>query len=135
MRVYAKRSDQIFLVSDGMRLRKGDAIRFVPDLHGFKYLLVVSIEASGKVTPFFPYKGLFSAQIPVEPGTPLPGSIVLDESVGMETIWAVFSSEPVAVAQVRQWVASAGDSADAVEAAAGARTARVFKLSFVKEAQ
>jgi len=133
MRVYAKRGNQVFLVSEGEHLRRGDALRFVPDAAGFRYLLVLSMEQTGKVTPFFPYKGLFSSRLPIVPGSPLPGSIVLDESIGTETLWAVFSNEPVAVAQVRQWVASSGQDADAVEAASGARSVRVFKLTFVKE--
>lgn len=132
LRVYAKRGENVFRVTDGAELMPGDAIRFVPDAAGYPMLLILSVEDRGRSTPFFPYGGLFAAPIPNAPGSPLPGSIVLDASLGGETLWAVFSKEPVAAAELRAWASAPAADAVSVESAAADRSVRVFKLRFSK---
>lgn len=82
--------------------RPGDKVRFVitgaPDESSF--LLVASVDAAGKATAYFPYAGLLSSPLPGPGRWEIPGSIVLDESLGPERVFAFFSASPLQAERV-----------------------------------
>jgi anti-sigma factor RsiW len=98
--IYALRDHTVFAVADGTPLVRGDEIRFAVTPAGATHVLIASLDGGGHVTIYFPYHGERSE--PVEPAsrTELPGSIVLDDAPGPERVVAVFSTSPVAAAEV-----------------------------------
>jgi hypothetical protein len=87
----------------GQALHPGDRLRFGfdqgllardPPLH----VALLSRDASGKVTRYFPEPGSSAAaRVPASPGQDglLPFSILLDQTLGRETIYALYCHAPV----------------------------------------
>jgi hypothetical protein len=92
--VFAKRGTEVLQLRDGTKLRAGDAIRFVAGAQSAQYLLIGSVDGSGKATLYYPYGGPRSAAIGKMPAE-LPGSIVLDAAPGPERLFAIFSTQPI----------------------------------------
>jgi hypothetical protein len=97
LRVFARRQGRVTAVRPRTTLHAGDEIRFAVEPAGLHYLIVASVDGAGKATVYFPYGGIASQ--PVSGGT-LPGSIVLDDAPGPERIFALFSRQPLAAAEV-----------------------------------
>jgi hypothetical protein len=87
---------------DGMVLHQGDQIQFRYRAVGRRYLFVVSVDSRGVVSPLYP--DAEAASIPVRPDGlhTLDGSVILDDAVGPERIFAVFSDEPVSYRSIEQ---------------------------------
>jgi hypothetical protein len=92
--VFAKRGTEVLQLRDGTKLRAGDAIRFVAGAQTARYLLIGSVDGSGKATLYYPYGGPRSGEIGKMPAE-LPGSIVLDAAPGPERLFAIFSAQPI----------------------------------------
>lgn len=95
LEVFGLRDGRVFPVSNGERMFPGDRIRFVVTSAELRYLLIASIDAVGKVSVYHPYDGAESALVPDSGRVELPGSIVLDDTLGPERIYGLFSSAPV----------------------------------------
>ena len=91
----------------GAVLAPGDAVRFVVEPAGHRYLLVVSLDGAGKVSVYHPFDGAESAPLAATARVEVPGSIVLDRAPGPERIVAVFSDAPLSAAAVGQRLAAA----------------------------
>jgi hypothetical protein len=109
-----ERGGRVFPGRAHMQLRPGDRIRFAYSLVEDAYLLIVNLDNDGKATVYYPSGG--GSSLPVRAGQKvfLPGSIRLDEYLGPERIFAVFTREPL--------------SASDVESAAGRAFGRVKDL-------
>jgi hypothetical protein len=101
LHVFARRGDRVFAVQSGETLAPGDAVRLVVEPGGHRYLLIVSIDGTGKVSVYHPFDGAVSASLGPEPRVELPGSIVLDRAPGPERVFALFSDGPLSAAAVR----------------------------------
>lgn len=82
-------------VLPGDALAPGDAIRFEVRTSEPAILAILGIDAAGVVTPYV-------EEAAAEPGEPqlLPGSILLDETLGPERIVALFCDEPMGRARL-----------------------------------
>ncbi|NOU32882.1 MAG: DUF4384 domain-containing protein [Polyangiaceae bacterium] len=100
MKIVAQHAGTQLEVVDGVKLAKGDAIRFVVDPNGLPYLLVASVDGDGQVTVYFPAGGKESGRVEDGRKVELPGSIVLDDARGPERVFALFSKEPLAAGPV-----------------------------------
>lgn len=100
MKIVAQHAGTQLEVVDGVKLAKGDAIRFVVDPNGLPYLLVASVDGDGQVTVYFPVGGKESGRVEDGHKVELPGSIVLDDARGPERVFALFSREPIAAEPV-----------------------------------
>jgi len=101
--VYARKQQHVTLLDRFNRVvYPGEEIRFilagVPEGHA--YVLVASVDAAGRATVYFPYGGTGSAPLPGPGRWEVPGSIVLDETLGPERVFAIFSERPLAAADV-----------------------------------
>jgi len=85
----------------------GDALRFVVSSGSPGYFFLVGVEPSGEVVAYHPYGGTQSAPIAVGREIALPGSLVLDESKGVEYFGGLFSREPLQLEDVRAAVRAA----------------------------
>jgi len=108
LRVFVKTADGSRPAMQGERLRAGDAIKFAVSPGGQRYVMVVNVEETGKVTRYYPRD---EQSAPTDPHREavLPTSITLDDYHGVERVYAVFSDKPLAF----------GDVAAAVRKAAG----------------
>lgn len=100
LRIVAQHGGAQLEVVDGVKLAQGDAIRFVVDPDGLRYLLVASVDGEGQVTVYFPVGGKESGRVEDGHKVELPGSIVLDAARGPERVFALFSKEPIAAEPV-----------------------------------
>lgn len=100
MKIVAQHAGTQLEVVDGVKLAKGDAIRFVVDPNGLPYLLVASVDGDGQVTVYFPAGGKESGRVEDGRKVELPGSIVLDDARGPERVFALFSKEPLTAGPV-----------------------------------
>jgi hypothetical protein len=102
LRLFVRRGERVFAPRSGEALEAGDAVRFVVEPRGRRYLLVVSIDGAGQVSVYHPFQGARSAPLQAAPRVELPGSIVLDRAPGPERVFAVFSDEALSTAAVRE---------------------------------
>jgi hypothetical protein len=100
LRVYGRRGERVFAVTDGDSLAPGDAVRLVFDPPGYPFVIVGSIDAAGKASIYFPFGGRESAAVDPRVPLELPGSLVLDATQGPERVFALFSGRPLAAADL-----------------------------------
>lgn len=98
------------LAADGARLGEGDAIQFRYDAAGHPFVFVVSVDGRGTISPLYP--DLPTTSIEVEPSGKhvLDGSIILDDAVGPERIYAVFSKRPLTYADLENEIREAREN-------------------------
>lgn len=98
--MYVQHGSDVRRAGPGEIVAPGDAIRFTVTTRERSFLAVLSLDATGAASVYFP---LADRAAPIEPGvdTPLPVGTRLDRSVGEERIWAYFCREPVEVEPLR----------------------------------
>jgi hypothetical protein len=81
--------------------RENDRIQFTYSSGSHRYLFLVSLDDHGAVSNFN-HKASDSS-IPISPGSNrlLEGSIILDDSIGPERIFAIFSSTPLRFKEIK----------------------------------
>ncbi len=95
LEVYVLRGGRAGPAESGTVFREGDRLQFVVHPGSYRYLHLFSLDAEGRLTWFYPEDGGMS--LPLGQGNEifLPGSIELDDYVGLERIEAVFSREAI----------------------------------------
>jgi len=102
VRVFVRRGDAVHRLAELGAVQPGDALRFVVDPHGARFVLIMSIDGARRISTYYPFDGSASAALPARAGqVELDGSVVLDDTIGDERIWVLLSDEPVAVDRVR----------------------------------
>jgi len=94
--VAARRGDDQFTVDGSAGLMEGDALRFTVTAAEAGYLSIISIDAAGRVSCFYPDTAPPDDPDPYRIDTQgrheLPGSIIMDGSSGIEEIVMIFSA-------------------------------------------
>jgi hypothetical protein len=121
---FVQRSGEISRGGPGELLHPGDAVQFTYFAPSAGYLVVLSRDAAGAVSVYHP-SGAAAAPVVAGEQT-LSASTLLDDTLGEETIEAVFCSSPADVETVR--AARAGTGTRPLEGCT------VDTLSVVKEA-
>ena len=100
LEVIGQREGRSFRAQEGEALRAGDQLRFrvAPPEDG--YLMVVLIDADGRLTRLHPARVPAAAPAPAR-AVLLPGSARLDDSVGVERLFVLFGREPFDEVDVR----------------------------------
>ena len=99
VQIVAKRGAHQFSVRPGDALEAGDALRFAVTVPEAGYIAVLSVEAAGDVSVFYPEEPAPTAapwplRIEDRGRRELPGSIILDDARGAETYVVLFSPVP-----------------------------------------
>lgn len=100
-------------VREGMVFYPGERIQFTYSCGKERYFILASLDEAGKLSVFYPTTG--DSSLLLEPGSdlPLPHSIRLDDYIGRERYFAVFSEEPLSVetvtAEIQKEIRSAGN--------------------------
>jgi DNA-directed RNA polymerase specialized sigma24 family protein len=124
--VFARHEDRIEALDRYNRwVSPGDDVRFV--LTGTPedclHVIVASVDAKAHVSFYFPYGGAESAILPGPGRWEVPGSILLDETLGPERVFVFFSKKPLPAADVERALLSLGK--DGPNAIRDARTVDV----------
>lgn len=82
-------------VGQGQELHANDVLRFYYDSSNYDYLYLFSIDAGGRIHTFYPQEKGYSVPIVRGHRIPLPEGIQLDEYVGNERFFALFSENPL----------------------------------------
>jgi hypothetical protein len=82
-------------LSDGALLKEGDVLRFFYDSGSFDYVFLLSVDAWGRVSSYYPDGSGFSVPVVRGRNLPLPGGVMLDDFVGYERFYAIFSRTPL----------------------------------------
>ncbi len=109
LRAYLRRDGKVLPLKDRDHARPGDEMRFVVTSTGQPWLLIASVDSTGKATIYHPYAGDRSAALaPDAVSYEVPGSIVLDDTTGPERLFALFSRSPLTAAEVKTALESIG---------------------------
>lgn len=84
----------------GQALLPGDVLRFVVQAQSDGYALVANLDEEGRATIYVPPDEDQSVPVAAGPDHVLPGSIALDDYVGQERIFLLWSNAPLAPASV-----------------------------------
>lgn len=98
--VFVNHAGTVRQLGDNETLSEGDALRLVPSVPSAGYLMVVSVEESGRLNVYYPAGGESAMKVAAG-AEPLPGSVILDKSAGAERVFVLYSPEPFALPQVR----------------------------------
>jgi hypothetical protein len=94
-RIFGTRAGRVFPVVSGAHLAPGDRIQFIADPTGFAYLTIASIDALERATVYFPRQGELDGRIEPRQVFQSTFSIALDQTLGPERIFAMFSARPI----------------------------------------
>jgi hypothetical protein len=86
------------LLGPDAQVRPGDALRFAYEAPEAGHLLVLELDGRGAASVFYPYGATTSAPLAAGQRDFLPGSVVLDDAPGPESLFAVFSPRPIEAA-------------------------------------
>lgn len=102
---FVKRGDAVARGASGERVAPGDALQLTYTTQAPAHLAVLSVDASGAASVYYP-AGPRAERI--EPGreVPLPSSVVLDDTLGEERIFALFCADPIEIEPVRAALAA-----------------------------
>lgn len=100
--LYLMRQQQVRPATPADRFQPGDRIQFVYSAPRQRFVFLVSLDDTGRVTNF--NHRAATRSVPIEPGIGrvLEGSIILDETPHAERIFALFSEQPLEWSEVER---------------------------------
>jgi hypothetical protein len=101
---YVKHGEVVREGGPGEAVYPNDAINFTVSTDGPAFLAIVSVDGAGKVSAYYP-GGPAAAAIPAGRDQVLPQSVLLDDTLGLERVVAVFCDRPILVAELGAAVA------------------------------
>jgi hypothetical protein len=90
---FLKRGEEVERARSGQVFHPGDALRFTCTARRAGHLALVAVDAKRVVTLYHPSSAGPAASVPAGVGQPLPGSTILDETLGPETVVGVLCAE------------------------------------------
>jgi hypothetical protein len=95
-----ERQGTVFPGKSYMELQPGDRLRFAYSVDDAAYLTIVSLDQTGRLSWYYP--SIPAQSIPIFAGQEvfLDGSIRLDDFLGLERIYAIFSRTPLSAQQI-----------------------------------
>ncbi len=97
---YVSRGDEVRKGKKEMELLSGDLLRFFYSSDKNRYLLLVGVEADGRLSTYFPAGGNESEAITKGEEIYLPGSSAWAPRTSFERFFALFSERPISVKEV-----------------------------------
>jgi hypothetical protein len=122
--MYVRHDGAIRRVGPGERVAPGDAIRFAVSQGQPAYVAVLSLDAAGRASVYFP-AGDRAEKVAAGAEVPLPLATRLDDTVGEEQIFGLFCDRPLPLAP-------AGPLVQAARTGAAPAGCQVTRWSFVK---
>jgi hypothetical protein len=101
---YVKHGEVVREGGPGEVVRPNEAINFTVSTDEPAFLAIISVDGAGKVSAYYP-AGPTAAAIPAGRDQVLPRSVLLDDTLGLERVVAVFCQRPTLVAELAAAVA------------------------------
>jgi len=102
LEVVLLRDGRISEAVSGDVFHPGDRLQFRVTPGSWRYLHLVSLDDQGRLTPFYPADGAPSLLLRGDAEQLLPDAIELDDFVGEERIFAIFSAEPLPFEEIER---------------------------------
>jgi hypothetical protein len=102
---YVARDGQVFRGQPGEHVRPGDRLRFTYRSDREGYLAILSLDAQGVASVFYPAPGSQRALVPTGAEIELPVAVELDATLGPEQVFVLECSAPPAVDALKQALA------------------------------
>ena len=109
LEMFVKDADGVRAGIDGMTLRAGDWVQFRYRANGHRYLFIVSVDDEGVLAPLYPDRRTRSVPIDARGRHVLEGSVILDDAVGPERLYAFFSPAPLKFADIEKLLVGVHD--------------------------
>ncbi len=124
-----KQGARTFLATQKDPLSPGDVVQFIVPPQPGRHLAIFNIEASQKVTVFYPYGQDLTSPLGIsrKGNYRVPGAIVLDESQGQETIFAMVCDDPIQLRLIENKIENLGLDKIAVPDSCDSATHRFTK--------
>jgi hypothetical protein len=103
---YVAHQGEIQKGHDRINLAPGDDLQFVYSVDRERFLLLFGLESDGTFTVYFPHGGSRSAQVETGKNQRLPQAIRWQPRSPYERFYAIFSGEPIPLAEVQTAVKS-----------------------------
>ncbi|KYF90842.1 hypothetical protein BE20_16355, partial [Sorangium cellulosum] len=118
---YVARGDALSPGGPGEVVHPNDRLQFTYSTVDAGFFALLSVDGARKASVYFPAGDVAA---PIQPGeqVPLPSSVVLDETLGAETVYGLFCESPVALEPLRAALEAAPERPPAPE---GCRVDRV----------
>lgn len=126
IRFFVKHGDQVRRGDDGQVVHPGDQIRFTLTSSKPQHVAIVSLDAAGVVSTYYP-KSERSAAVGAGREQALDSSVLLDQTLGKERIWGIFCEAPFELEPLRVAIQRQGKLPPLAECS-------IDELSIVKEA-
>ncbi|HEX4338175.1 MAG TPA: DUF4384 domain-containing protein [Polyangiaceae bacterium] len=99
---YVKRGERVFEGGPGEKVREGDRLRFVVTTTEARHLVVLSLDAKHVASIYYPAMSASTSES-VGPARnyALGSGVELDDTLGEETVYALFCDQPVVVETAR----------------------------------
>lgn len=90
----------------------GDEIQVLYSAQGKRHISLMSVDSRGMISMYNPDTNGTACSVPALTGSnrPYPASIRLDNSKGVEMVFALLSDRPLKTDEVKQWILSAFDN-------------------------
>jgi len=95
------------LARPGRILHPKDRIQFRLSAPRGGFVHIVGVDEAGSVTVYFPLPGVKPEPYPGGSGRPVPGSIILDDTLGKERVFVLFCEDPIPRASLAHKVTNA----------------------------
>lgn len=100
--LYIERGDRVRIAGPHETVRSGDKLQFVYSAAKSRFLTILSLDGAGVANVYFPDPSVArAAKLAAGSSQPLYTSIVLDDVLGDERIFAVFCTHPVDIEPMR----------------------------------
>ncbi len=93
-------------LQSGANLPARSLLRFYYDTSSADYLYLFSVDERGRISTYYPAERSFSVPIVRGRNVPLPDGLMLDDYVGDERFYALFSARPLSFVEVELAVAT-----------------------------
>ena len=105
-RFHVLTNGQFVPLQPGTALPAKSLLRFYYDTTSADYLYLFSVDERGRISTYYPETRGFSVPIVRGRNVPLPDGVLLDDYVGDERFFALFSARPLSYVEVELAVAS-----------------------------
>lgn len=100
--LYTLQDGDVIEAEPGVVLRPGDRIQFTYTSGPLNHLIVLGVDGRGTLSRYYPERGADSLAVAPGSRVVLEDSLVLDDAPGPEVFVAVFSDDPLQVAEVER---------------------------------